>query len=66
MTRQALIVVCLLVSSTVSLGSEVPSDEFITIENVTNDEGVKGIRATFRLEATREEIWDLFTDYNRF
>lgn len=66
MTRQSLVVVCLLVSSAVSLGSEVPSDEFITIENVTNDEGVKGIRATFRLEATREEIWGLFTDYKRF
>ena len=41
-------------------------EESLSIEDVTNDQGVKGLRATFQLEASREAIWDLLTDYDRF
>ena len=42
------------------------SEESILIEDVTNDRGVHGLRATFHLQASREAIWALLTDYDRF
>lgn len=66
MTRLTLVVVWFFIGTPVSLGGEVPVDESITIENIMNDGGVKGLRATFRLDASREAIWGLFTDYERF
>lgn len=42
------------------------SEESITIEDITNDRGVKGLRGSFQLAASREAIWDLLTDYERF
>ena len=42
------------------------TDESVIIEDVTNDQGIHGLRATFHLQASRETIWALLTDYNRF
>jgi carbon monoxide dehydrogenase subunit G len=42
------------------------SEESIVIEDVTNDRGVNGLRGRFQLAASREAIWDLLTDYDRF
>jgi ribosome-associated toxin RatA of RatAB toxin-antitoxin module len=42
------------------------AEDSLNIEDVTNDRGVKGLRATFQLNASREAIWDLLTDYDRF
>jgi ribosome-associated toxin RatA of RatAB toxin-antitoxin module len=47
-------------------GRGVAAEEALNIEDVTNDKGVKGLRATFQLNASREAIWDLLTDYDRF
>ena len=44
----------------------VATDKSLHIEDVTNELGVKGLRATFQLHASRTEIWDLLTDYDRF
>lgn len=42
------------------------AEDALNIEDVTNDRGVKGLRATFQLNASREAIWNLLTDYDRF
>ena len=41
-------------------------EESILVEDVTNDQGVHGLRATFQLQASRDAIWALLTDYDRF
>ena len=46
--------------------SGVASDEKLLIEDVTNAQGVKGLRGTFQIQASREAIWDLLTDYDRY
>lgn len=62
----ALLTVLLLLGAALSPASAVAVEESLSIEDVTNDQGVKGLRATFQLEASREAIWDLLTDYDRF
>jgi carbon monoxide dehydrogenase subunit G len=47
-------------------GKGAAAEDSLNIEDVTNDSGVKGLRATFQLNASREAIWDLLTDYDRF
>jgi len=47
-------------------GKAAAAEDSLNIEDVTNDRGVKGLRATFQLNASREAIWDLLTDYDRF
>ncbi|MDH3468601.1 MAG: SRPBCC domain-containing protein [Gammaproteobacteria bacterium] len=42
------------------------TEELIIIEDVINDQGVHGLRATFHLQASRDAIWTLLTDYDRF
>ncbi len=42
------------------------TDESILIEDVISDQGVHGLRATFYLQASRNAIWTLLTDYDRF
>ena len=42
------------------------TEESIIIEDVTNDQGIHGLRATFYLQASRKAIWTLLTDYGRF
>ena len=62
----ALLTVLLLLGAALAPASAVAVEESLSIEDVTNDQGVKGLRATFQLEASREAIWDLLTDYDRF
>jgi carbon monoxide dehydrogenase subunit G len=62
----ALLTVLLLLGAALSPASAMAVEESLSIEDVTNDQGVKGLRATFQLEASREAIWDLLTDYDRF
>jgi ribosome-associated toxin RatA of RatAB toxin-antitoxin module len=45
---------------------EAATEESIIIEDVTNDQGIHGLRATFHLQASRKAIWTLLTDYDRF
>lgn len=41
-------------------------DGYVLIENVTNEEGVHGLRAAFLIKARPEEVWNLLVDYKRF
>lgn len=66
MRHTALLIVLLLLGVTLFSGPGASADESLNIEDVTNDKGVKGLRATFQLNASREAIWDLLTDYDRF
>ncbi len=66
MNRTALVSLWLFLGASISLCNAAPFDESVTIEYITHDVGVKGLRAHFLVEATREEIWDLLTDYERF
>jgi ribosome-associated toxin RatA of RatAB toxin-antitoxin module len=61
-----LLAVLLLLSVALSPGNGVAAEKSLSIEDVTNTQGVKGLRATFQLSASREAIWDLLTDYDRF
>ncbi len=47
-------------------GHGAATEESIVIEDVTSDQGVHGLRATFYLQAPRDAIWALLTDYDRF
>ena len=62
----ALPAVLLLLSVTLVPSNGVAAEKLLSIEEVTNDQGVAGLRATFQLNASREAIWDLLTDYDRF
>jgi ribosome-associated toxin RatA of RatAB toxin-antitoxin module len=66
MRHTALPSILLLIGMALVAGSGVTAEETLNIEDVTNDRGVKGLRATFQLNASREAIWDLLTDYDRF
>lgn len=56
----------LLLSTAFVPASGAAAEMSLNIEDVTNDLGVKGLRATFQLHASRAAIWDLLTDYDRF
>jgi len=64
--RAAFSLVLLLIGVALAPGDGAATEESIIIEDVTNDQGVHGLRATFRLQASREAIWALLTDYDRF
>ena len=66
MTRVVRVTLWLLLGFVISPVDLVVADDSIVIENVTNDQGVKGVRGTFLLTASREQIWDIFTNYDRF
>jgi ribosome-associated toxin RatA of RatAB toxin-antitoxin module len=66
MRHTALPSILLLIGMALVAGSGVTAEETLNIEDVTNDRGVKGLRATFQLNASREAIWDLLTNYDRF
>ena len=66
MRHPALLSVLLLIGAALVPGYAVQADETLNIEDVTNDRGVKGLRATFQLNASREAIWELLTNYDRF
>lgn len=66
MYRTALMSCLLLLGGLITPVSGATAAESLIIEDVTNDQGVKGLRATFQLNASREAIWDLLTDYDRF
>lgn len=40
-------------------------DGDVLIENLTNEEGVHGLRAAFLVKARPEAVWSLLTDYTR-
>ena len=40
-------------------------DGDVLIENLTNGEGVHGLRAAFLIKASPEAVWNLLTDYER-
>jgi len=65
MYRPVLLTVLLLLGAALAPGSIAAVDQSIRIEDVTNEQGVKGLRATYQLAASREAIWDLLTDYDR-
>jgi len=66
MRHAALLSVLLLLGAAFVPDRAASAEESLNIEDVTNDRGVKGLRATFQLNASREAIWDLLTDYDRF
>jgi carbon monoxide dehydrogenase subunit G len=66
MLHAAMLTVMLLLGAETALRAEAAIEKPISIDDVINDKGVKGLRATFQLEASREAIWDLLTDYERF
>ena len=66
MYRPVLLAVLLFLGTVLVPGSGTAAEKSISIEDVTNDRGVKGLRGTFQLNASREAIWDLLTDYDRF
>jgi len=66
MRHPVLLSVLLLLAAALFSGRGAAAEEALNIEDVINDKGVKGLRATFQLNASREAIWDLLTDYDRF
>jgi len=64
--RAAFSLVLLLIAVALAPADGAAMDESILIEDVTNGQGVHGLRATFRLQASREAIWAMLTDYDRF
>jgi len=66
MYRPVLLVALLLLVTVLAAGSEAAAEKPINIEDITNEQGVKGLRATYQLAASREAIWELLTDYDRF
>lgn len=66
MRHPVLLPVLLLLYLALVPGTGATAEESLNIEDVTNDKGVKGLRATFQLTASREAIWELLTDYDRY
>ena len=66
MRHVALLPVLLLLVAALFPDREVTAEDSLKIEDVINDNGVKGLRATFQLNASREAIWGLLTDYDRY
>ena len=64
--RTGFSLVLLLIGMTLTPVEAAAPEGAILIEDVTNDQGVHGLRATFHLQASREAIWALLTDYDRF
>ena len=64
--RAGFYLVLLLIGVALTPVEAAATEEAILIEDVTNDQGVHGLRATFHLQASREAIWTLLTDYDRF
>lgn len=58
--------VLLLLCVALVTGNGMTAEKLLSIEDVINEQGVNGLRATFQLNASREAIWDLLTDYGRF
>ena len=58
--------VLLFIGVVLAPGDGAATEESIVIEDVTSDQGVHGLRATFNLQASRDAIWALLTDYDRF
>lgn len=66
LTRAGFSLVLLLIGALLAPGKVAAAEESVVIEHVTNDQGVHGLRATFHLQASRDAIWTLLTDYARF
>ena len=64
--RAGFSLVLLLIGVALTTVEAAATEEAILIEDVTSDQGVHGLRATFHLQASREAIWALLTDYDRF
>ena len=64
--RTGFLLVLLLIGAMLVPGDGVATEDSIIIEDVTNDQGIHGLRATFHLPASRKAIWALLTDYDRF
>lgn len=58
--------VLLFIGAVLAPGDGAATEDSIIIEDVTSDQGVHGLRATFYLQASRDAIWTLLTDYDRF
>ena len=61
-----LLPVLLIIGVVLAPGNGAATENSIIIEDVTNDQGIHGLRATFLLQASRKAIWTLLTDYDRF
>ena len=64
--RTGFSLVLLVIGVVFAPGDGAATEESILIEDVTNDQGIHGLRATFHLQAPRQDIWALLTDYDRF
>jgi ribosome-associated toxin RatA of RatAB toxin-antitoxin module len=64
--HETLLVALLLLGGMLAPGNAAAAEKSLRIEDVTNSQGVNGLRATFQLDASREAIWDLLTDYDRY
>lgn len=64
--RTVFSLVLLFIGVVLTPGDGAAMEESIIIEDVTSDQGVHGLRATFYLKASRDAIWALLTDYDRF
>ncbi|MDH3635672.1 MAG: SRPBCC family protein [Gammaproteobacteria bacterium] len=64
--RTGFSLILLFISVVLAPGDGAATKESIVIEDVTNDQGIHGLRATFHLHASRKAIWALLTDYDRF
>ncbi len=64
--RTGFSLVLLFIGVVLAPGDGAATEKSILIEDVTSDQGVHGLRATFHLQASRDAIWALLTDYDRF
>lgn len=64
--RTGFSLVLLFIGVVLAPGDGAATEDSIIIEDVTNDQGIHGLRATFHLQASRKAIWALLTDYDRF
>lgn len=64
--RRFFSLVLLVIAVVFARGDGAATEQSIIIEDVTSDQGVHGLRATFFLQASRDDIWALLTDYDRF
>ena len=64
--RTGFSLVLLFIGVVLAPGDGATTEESIIIEDVTNDQGIHGLRATFYLQASRKAIWTLLTEYDRF
>ena len=64
--RTGFSLVLLFLGAVLAPGDAAAREKSIIIENVINNQGIHGLRATFHLQASRRAIWSLLTDYDRF